>query len=348
MIKRRLAGLALVVLAVLGVAALFMFRRSRPELEMTRIELSGSSGDVEDAAFSPDSKTLACAGMQGILLWDAETGDLLKTLDGHICGSLAYSPDGKTLAAAAGIDRDDRALILIDLKTDAVKTLEKLDDTVLTAAYSPNGKTVASVGKNLTSKKHTIRVWDAETGAHLQELTTIESELTNLVYSPDGKTLIVFYCAPHTAAKAHDEYQLALWNVDGGYKKFEPPAFTYQWAGSSKTAAYSPDGQRLAVSARNFILLFDAYTAEFVQVLEHCEWGPDVRGLAYSPDSKLLASGDDGSKHINIWNAYTGENLKRLPIHRIIWHLAFSPDGKKLAGVGSFEVFLWKIDPVSE
>ena len=345
MIKRRLAALAFVAIVALAVASLL--RRSRPALEATPVKISGSGG-ASAVAFSPDSKTLAGAGKEGILFWDAETGDLLKMLEGYICGSLAYSPDGKTLAAAAGSSWDERGLILIDVETDAVKTLEKLDVTVLTVAYSPNGKTIASVGQNLKTK-HTIRIWDAKTGDHLRALPTIESDKTTLDYSPDGETLISFYCAPQIPTTRLREYKLAFWDVDGGYKRIEMPAFKYTGSRFDKAAAYSPDGQRLAVGADRFILLFDAYTAEFVQSLEHCEWGPNIQSLAYSPDSKLLASGDDGVAYINLWNAYTGEHLKRLRLsHNDIWYLTFSPDGKKLACIGAYGARMWKIDSVNE
>ncbi len=347
MIKRRLAALALIVIVVLAAASLL--RRSRPKLEAVRVPLSGSGSKTIAVAFSPDSKTLAGGGEEGVMFWDAETGGLLKTLEGFNCSSLAYSPDGKTLAAAAGANRDERALILIDVQTDAVKTLEKLDDTVLTAAYSPNGKTVASVGKNLTTKKHTIRIWDAKTGDPLHALPAFDSDKTTLTYTPDGETLISFYCAPKIPTVRSREYKLAFWDVDGGYKRIEPPAFQYRGSRYDKAAAYSPNGQRMAVAAGSFVLLFDAYTAEFVQSLEHCEWGPSVSSLAYSPDSKLLASGGDAETDINLWNAYTGEHLKGLSVyHTSIWDLTFSPDGTKLACIGFLGwTGMWKIDPVN-
>lgn len=60
-------------------------------------------------------------------------------------------------------------------------------------------------------------------------------------------------------------------------------------------------------------------------------------GLAFSPDGKVLATGDDTAR-IFLWDMKTGKKIREFPRdkghQRGIQTLNFSPDGKKIASVG--------------
>src|SRR5437764_5593593 len=65
--------------------------------------LQGYSGDCH-IAWSQDGRVLASGSFDNtICLWDGQTGQPLRTLEGHsdFVYSVAWSPDGKVLASAS-------------------------------------------------------------------------------------------------------------------------------------------------------------------------------------------------------------------------------------------------------
>src|SRR5258708_12035106 len=60
----------------------------------------GHTGDILSVAYAPDGKTIITGSADHTaILWDAQTGWLLHTLQGHTDAvySVAYAPDGKTV-----------------------------------------------------------------------------------------------------------------------------------------------------------------------------------------------------------------------------------------------------------
>jgi WD40 repeat protein len=120
--------------------------------------------------------------------------------------------------------------------------------------------------------------------------------------------------------------------------------------GKLYTAAFAPDGKTLAaatweeedrpgesVSTR----LWDVATGR--ELWRSRGW-PTVRALAFSPDGKILAVGDD-EDCIRLLDAATGKELSEDSSPRgNVWSIAFSPDGKFVATTGTDRVIhIWDV-----
>ncbi len=84
-------------------------------------------------------------------------------------------------------------------------------------------------------------------------------------------------------------------------------------------------------------MLWRVSTGELLATLQH---GGTVWSIAFTPDSKLVATGADNDHSVKIWDVATGKLLDELKDAR--YPVAFSPDGRTLAtGSRNGAVLLW-------
>jgi WD40 repeat protein len=108
---------------------------------------------VQCVAFSPVGCRLASSGGGQLKVWDAASGQELRTINGHAAWSVAFSPDGARLASAGA---DHRVKVWEVASGQELCTLKAHADMVTSVAFSPDGMRLASA-----SFDKTVKVWDA-------------------------------------------------------------------------------------------------------------------------------------------------------------------------------------------
>ncbi|MGW2044344.1 nSTAND1 domain-containing NTPase [Streptomyces sp. NPDC001858] len=195
---------------------------------------------------------------------------------------------------------------------------------VYRVAFSPDGRTLASAGADMT-----VRLWKVATARHVRTLKGHTGKVWSVAFSPDGRTL----------ATASEDRTARLWNANTGACLRTLKGHTGEVTG----VAFSPDGRTLATTGKDKTArLWNARTGAYRRTLKgHTA---DVNAVAFSPKGHTLATaGND--KTVRLWDARTGKYRRTLKGHDAeVNALAFSPDGRTLATAGfDWVTQLWDV-----
>ncbi len=92
--------------------------------DLAPIALVGHADNLQRGSFSPDGALVATSSVdQSARIWDAQTGELLRTLPGPV-GTAAFSPDGRTLITTGERDYAVAWSLAIDHRPAAVLAAE--------------------------------------------------------------------------------------------------------------------------------------------------------------------------------------------------------------------------------
>lgn len=281
---------------------------------------------VVSVAYSPTGKHIATGHAdKTVRLRDANTGEILKILDGHddVAPALAFSPDGRMLATGSY----DHAIKLWNIPDGTERqTLPGHTNWVFSVAFSRDGKTLVS-----GSYDKTIRLWNVADGRPIGEpLTGHTATVRSVAFAPNGKRVV----------SGSGDRTVRIWDV--ARRKSLLTLKGHQRA--VRAVAFSPDGQQIASAGEDrSVRLWNAADGSMVRQLAHANM---VWCLAYSPQGRSLATGGFDNRII-IWDPATGKRRVALRGHsEVVTSLAFAPDMRGLVS-GSYDktVRLWKSRP---
>jgi WD40 repeat protein len=306
-----------------------------------------SQGALGLLLFSPDGRFLASTGADdSIILWNAQDGAERLRLQNAEKGInyLAFAADSRSLwsADASGTAR------LWELATGKVrqqwqvfagKEIARIgghpEHQPVAFASSPDGSTLAwgtwkvQAAKGLVHYHGEVALWDAGSGKERCRLEGVALRPRPLLFSPDGKTLVV----------ALDSGALSWWDTRTGQMQCQ----LGQKHQDGNRVVFSPDGKVLAVGGDGVVDLWDVANRKKISQLGSgpLESGEYPVGLAFSGDSKTLALRSNA--RVTLWDVATGQPTLALPGHQgWVLSVLFARDGKSLASLGGKEIRIWE------
>jgi WD40 repeat protein len=290
-------------------------------------------------AFSPDGKEAAtCSTLFGgpfVRFWDTATGKQLRKLEPFHTGAnqVAFSPDGKRVVACGWWGKRDASV----WEADTFKKVLDVKGHIFMAqllALSSDGKKLATVG-GATSPDDVI-VWDLETGKRLARHPKLGKGSEHVVFLPGDHTLAL-------GDTGRREGGIHLWDWETNRER------TLKAPGSNM--AFSPDGRLVAVADKGGTKLIEVLTGAVVwsapaASVSTTRWRIASGSLAFAPDGRTIAVGSgNGVVHLLDWSR-EGASLPFRACDTGPYHMAFSRDGSRLAGVDNATALIWDVGDV--
>ncbi|KAG0364209.1 wD repeat domain, partial [Mortierella sp. AD032] len=361
----------------------------------------GHKGHVISAALSPDGKQLASCGIdKTIQVLDYWAGNPETNANGQ---TYAASSGMFPYSTVKRNDNDgDKTIQPTLLRPCWVAfVFDSFPDRVTNVTVSPDGTLVASASKKVVnvrnkgtqlrlightrnvncivfspdnqhiasgSSDQTTRVWDASSGACVNELKGHKGAVMSIAFSSaghqivtgsedgtvrlwnlvTGETLNIFgqkvgVDILSVAFSSNGKY-IASGSEDGAVRiwdavDYKETSHVYYHGGVINCIVFSPDNIHIASGGDDgTISIWNMDTKDTERVIRH---GGVIKCLAYSSTGENIASGGD-DQYVRIWTAATGATDSTLDHNNSVLSLSYSTDGTQIwMGSADYKVYAW-------
>lgn len=282
-----------------------------------------------------------------IEVWDVRRGQLLRQLGeaGTWVHRYAFSPGGNVLAAVGS--GDSKTLLTLWNVADGQKlrTFETPGHYGVSAVQlSGDGKILAAgLREVLKDEGRGIILWDTASGNEIRTLNEQSDTFNAIALSSDRRRLV----------GGRDDGDIKIWDIESGalirtLKRHSPVVTSVVFGSNGSLLARSSDDETIKI--------WDVKGQRALRTFEAHPDNDDVHVIAFSPDGKILASGNKGGEDddvrdrsiyeddsIKLWNVTNGKLLCALKGHTdFVTSVAFGQGGQVVAtGSRDETVRLW-------
>ncbi len=317
-----------------------------------RAILRGHRAQAGCVAYHPAGWSLLSGGRltAEVKLWDLTRDQDHLSLPEEYLAALKLDGDGrflKLVGAGGRLKRCETASGQTAVGKQVEITQKWLTPAVL-AEFSGDGRRLVTIADD----RKTIKLWDAESGRHLLTLQGLSVDATALAVNHDGSRIAA---TGGERSPVRERREVVVWDADTGLVLSSIPASLAATPFTHGHVALDSEGKRVA---------FDDYEDSAIDPKTHEPLGtprvfirvcqvpggrdlsrlplPDagvVYGLTFSQDGRRLAASeshesraDDQIGKVWIWDTQTESGHPTNQWDDLIYRLAFSPDGRLLAG----------------
>jgi curli production assembly/transport component CsgG/WD40 domain-containing protein len=359
MFMRGLLATSFVLTLTVGGEAAGPIVRSQPALYPDR-DLDAGGGPVADLAFSPDSRLLVAAGGGALVIWDAQTGDLIRrvALGNSPVSRVAFGAQGNLVAAGA----EDGRVFLLDLRTGLTSEIVRHPRAVSAVAFAPDGSVGASGDAD-----GGIVLWDSGSGrlGDLQERGASKGILY-LAFDQRGALLSL-----------SRDLRVVTWDV-AGRRPIRRGTLQFEAAGKTAvpdSATTDPTSSTLAISTQyvitprggaltsragfarpedlkrvNVIVPYELASGTSSDAVGSGDFRPERLALSPGACFAFFTSNYRNQARLHLWSLLEkGDDVVRTEIAAKASALALDPAGARVAiGLESGRVKTWKTSGLTQ
>lgn len=282
-------------------------------------------GYVECLDFSPNAKHIATASHGSISIWNAETAQLEKSLNGS-ASWIAYSHDGSRLLSVEGM-----SIMVWNVGTG--ERQQKLENQVRTtcAIFSPDSSIIAAGSTDL------IKIWAGppyvvvksfQQRMNMVRQSFLSPDVRCLAWSPDGLRII----------SGGNDGNVRIWEFATGkqLKVLSGHVGTVTCVACVHTDFLGSGG------IDGTIRIWNSATGEEIKVIQ----GHTMRvtSIAFSPDGAKMVSGS-WDKTVRLWNVATKQELQVWTGQEEVTSVAYASDGVTIVGAFGDRIKIWDARP---